>query len=200
MMNRIGWMVALILVSGSSLAHADGFGVTGGLNLGNVTISPFVTTSSKVGFEVGGHYSYSLDSNFSIEPGLSLVQRGYSESLSANNTYSASITYLEAPVFLKATVPFGDVNAFLGVGPNLGLRMGVGCTITTGSCTMTSDTTKSTDFSVDFAAGAGLPMTSGELTFQIRYHLGMANIYNVTSSVTDIKNTGLAFLLGWNFI
>ena len=175
--------LALILFAGISFATARAqgqfqFGVKGGLNVSNVTVSN--------GFN---GYSYSSLANFNagvflkipfLAPGLSLQPEIYysgqgfkgNDGSGSGGEYSEHVNYLNIPVLAKYTWPGGF---FLETGPQLGLKLNAKDK-ENGISTDISSAYNGADFS--WVVGIGFKIPQSPVGFDFRYNTGIINIAN----------------------
>jgi hypothetical protein len=173
--------LVLILFAGISFATARAqgqfqFGVKGGLNVSNVTVSN--------GFN---GYSYSSLANFNagvfvkipfLAPGLSLQPeiyysgQGFKANDGSGGLYSEHVNYLNIPVLAKYTFPQGF---FLETGPQLGLKLSAKDK-ENGISTDISSAYNSADFS--WVVGIGFKIPMSPVGFDFRYNTGIINVAN----------------------
>jgi hypothetical protein len=175
--------LVLVLFAGITFAtaHAQGpfqFGVKGGLNVSNVTVSN--------GFN---GYSYSSLANFNggvffkipfLAPGLSLQPevvysgQGFkgNDGSGSGGEFSEHINYLNIPVLAKYTWPGGF---FLETGPQLSLKLNAK-EKENGVSTDVSSAYNGADFS--WVVGVGFKIPQSPVGFDFRYNTGILNIAN----------------------
>jgi hypothetical protein len=178
------------------------FGIKGGLNLANVSISPAQTgfePKSIISFHAGLVLDASLSESISIQPALLFSQKGYGVSGSSGGVTidgKATLNYLEIPinVLYHAT----DALTF-GAGPYLGYALSGNASTTVTSAGKSQTDSKSLDFDKDVKRiDYGLNITAGYeviegLIISANYSLGLANINADTSTTTTIKNGVIGF-------
>jgi hypothetical protein len=175
------------LVSSSAFA---GWGVHGGFDFGNSSMTPSGSTSERTGGIAGIHYDASLLGVLTLEPGLQFARRGFNQTGSLE-TDSVHIDYLEIPIFLKVNIP-GVLSPFVELGPNVGFKISTGCdSALGGACSVvTGLDTNSSNLLWEFGGGldlgsAGLPT----LSVALRYVLGSSS-WGTTNAYTDMKHSG----------
>ncbi|WP_282637472.1 porin family protein [Sphingobacterium thalpophilum] len=187
-------LLSAAILFGSLGAFAQGglgYGLRAGVNIPKYSMENG-NSESNTGFFVTGYLDAPVSPYFSIQPGLSLQNKGgkWSETLNDNNngiTVKQSIMSLDIPVNLVAKLPTGaSGNFFVGAGPyvgfalsgknkfegdlgNSGLQDEEDVQFGSGD----GDELKRTDFGINFLAGYQL--TNG---FQINagYGLGLTNL------------------------
>lgn len=110
------------------------FAVKVGLNLSNATVNDATNTNSRVGYQVGGIFEYSLSEKFLIQSGLYFSTKG-SEIYQLNkshyvpspidDTHTFSESYITLPIYGAYKVNISnDFKIILGVGPYFGYGIG----------------------------------------------------------------------------
>ena len=121
--------LVLILLAGISFATARAqgqfqFGVKGGLNVSNVTVSNGFngyTYSSLANFNAGVFLKIPfLAPGLSLQPEIYYSGQGFRSNDGSTGEYSEHVNYLNIPVLAKYTWPGGF---FLETGPQLGLKL-----------------------------------------------------------------------------
>jgi len=160
-----------------------GYGLRAGVNIPKYSIGDG-STESNTGFFVTGYLDAPISPNFSIQPGLSLQNKG-GKWTPGSSEIKESVMSLDIPVNLVAKLPTGaSGNFFVGAGPYVGFglsgkrkgEVGEGNVIIDRDLNFGSDANddlKRTDFGINFLAGYQL--TNG---FQINagYGLGLTNL------------------------
>ncbi|AIM38225.1 hypothetical protein KO02_17200 [Sphingobacterium sp. ML3W] len=175
---------AFLLAAGAQAQSGLGYGLRAGVNIPKYSINDG-STKSNTGFFVTGYLDAPISPNFSIQPGLSLQNKGGKWEPTSSSETKESVMSLDIPVNLVVKLPTGGAgNFFVGAGPYVGFglsgkRKGEvldGAIKGDRDINFGSDATddlKRTDFGVNFLAGYQL--TSG---FQINagYGLGLTNL------------------------
>ena len=170
------------------------FGIKGGLNLANESISSSalgglsLSPSMRIGFHAGLVMDSPITESISIQPNLLFSQKGFK--LSANgNDISTTFNYIELPInFLyHASESFS-----VGAGPYLGYALSG--TVSSGSqntnVTFGSGEARRLDYGLNLTAGYEV---SPGLVISANYSLGLANISDDSSET--IKNNVIGFSL-----
>ncbi|GAA4185370.1 MULTISPECIES: porin family protein [Sphingobacterium] len=185
-------LLSAAILFGSLGAFAQGglgYGLRAGVNIPKYSMENG-SSESNTGFFVTGYLDAPVSPYFSIQPGLSLQNKGGKWSETNNNNSIAvkqSIMSLDIPVNLVAKLPTGGSgNFFIGAGPYVGFALsgknkfegnlgdsGLKTEEDVKFGSGDGDELKRTDFGVNFLAGYQL--TNG---FQINagYGLGLTNL------------------------
>ncbi|MCS4227560.1 porin family protein [Sphingobacterium sp. BIGb0165] len=199
-------LLSAAILFGSLGAFAQGglgYGLRAGVNIPKYSIENG-SSESNTGFFVTGYLDAPVSPYFSIQPGLSLQNKGAKWSIGDGNNSAEvkqSVMSLDIPVNLVAKLPTGGSgNFFIGAGPYVGFGLsgknkasGNGGKVETdvkfGSGD--GDELKRTDFGVNFLAGYQL--TNG---FQINagYGLGLTNLAPNSGSIKNrVWSVGIGF-------
>lgn len=195
------------------------FGVKAGLALPSQTTSAMgisVSTSTKTSFYVGALANIGISPIFSVQPGLTYVNKGgkidFSEMIDEagfdpddfDGTQKATFnfSYLELPVNLVANFNAGEGKVFVGAGPYLGYALSgnakVGSISEDAEFGSGEDQVKRMEFGVNFLGGYQL---NNGLNLHVGYGLGLSNLSNDNSSgiKSTTKNKVFSVGLGFNF-
>ncbi len=192
-MKKILLTLITIIAVNAAVDAQMRFGVKGGVNLANASVTGF-STSSILSFHGGIVLDASLSESISIQPNLLFSQKGFQLDLLGSSS-KATFNYIEVPVNFMYKVS----DAFsVGAGPYLGYAIS-GSTKSTSSAGVT--TNKDVDFTTDKVNrfDYGLNITAGYeviegLAVSINYSLGLANLNSDTSSSAQtIKNNVIGF-------
>jgi len=176
-------------------------GLKGGLNIADLTNTEF-DTDTRTGFLGGVSLNISLPSiPFGIESGLYYTQKGTSYS-SDIGTGTLKLDYLEVPVLARFNLDMpGSVTPHLLAGPYLGFNVNSEIEGSDGESSVSSDISDeivSTDFGLLFGAGLDFNLGLTALNAQIRYGLGLMNVFE--DDVDDnIKNGVFSIAVGIRF-
>ncbi len=200
-------LLLMILLTSYSLSAQTQIGVTAGVTFANVkakiediSLSP----KSKTGFTAGLFADVPLSSNFSFQPALNFVQKGYEDE---DDTYSdkLSYSYMEIPLnFVYSTK--NNEGFFIGAGPSMAFGL-------SGKEKYVDklDPSNSEDTKIKFGSGeeeikrfelaanvlSGYKFANGFL-FAVNYNLGLNNIQNGDANeIGTIKNRYFAVKLGY---
>ena len=199
-------LLSAAILFGSLGAFAQGglgYGLRAGVNIPKYSLDNG-STESNTGFFVTGYLDAPVSPYFSIQPGLSLQNKGGKWKPTSSSETKESVMSLDIPVNLVAKLPTGESgNFFVGAGPYVGFglsgkRKGEvldGAVkgdrdINFGSDA--SDDLKRTDFGINFLAGYQL--TNG---FQINggYGLGLTNLAPASGDMAKnrVWSVGIGF-------
>ncbi|WP_336830311.1 porin family protein [Sphingobacterium multivorum] len=201
-------LLSAAILFGSLGAFAQGglgYGLRAGVNIPKYSTS-LGDTKSNTGFFVTGYLDAPVSPFFSIQPGLSLQNKGAKWVETSNSELKESVMSLDIPVNLVAKLPTGGSgNFFVGAGPYVGFGLSgkrKGEQTTQGDIITKVDRDiefgsgsgkdlKTTDFGVNFLAGYQL--TNG---FQINagYGLGLTNLAPNGGSIKNrVWSVGIGF-------
>jgi len=197
-------LLSAAILFGSLGAFAQGglgYGLRAGVNIPKYSLSN-ESTQSNTGFFVTGYLDAPVSPYFSIQPGLSLQNKGGKWTQASE--IKESVMSLDIPVNLVAKLPTGDSgNFFIGAGPYVGFglsgkrkgELGEGNVKIERDLNFGSnenDDLKRTDFGINFLAGYQL--TNG---FQINagYGLGLTNLAPASGDMAKnrIWSIGIGF-------
>ncbi len=221
MKNVIKLLIFVLVVSMTTGAFAQNFGLKGGLNLSNILAKDDNTTYSddfkmNPGFHIGATAEFPFSDMFSFETGLLLSTKGYK--ISEEETFmgkkiemkiKTNLFYLDIPLTAKASFDLGDAKVFGLFGPYIGMGLtGQSKTVTTidgktekekedvewGSEKGKSDL-KRLDFGLTIGAGVEIDL------FQIGlgYNLGLANISPYNDGGMKSNNRVIGLSVGYKF-
>jgi hypothetical protein len=189
-------IVLLTSLSGSVFAQAA-FGIKGGLNLTNLSVSdPEASYDSKAGFHAG-IFMRERFSKVAIQPEILLSTSSTDVRSTVFGDYQDSFTYLSIPLMFKfylvsgLNIQAGPQFSFLLDGERKGESQFFGR-----SSTDIKDYYKSSDVSV--SAGAGFDLPFG-LSIDARYNIGVKDINDVSSG-EEAKSRIFQLSLSWNFL
>lgn len=200
----------LIVASGNLQAQTHvSVGARAGLNIANFSFDPDVasgvTKSSRMGFKFGGALEIGFAPMFAlqVEP---MFLTGGTELSGQGGKLTFKTSSIEIPILFKVKIPVaGSVTPYAFVGPNLSFVLSNKSLLESGGQSQETDwkdQTTSTNFSLDFGAGAGLkvaPLTT--IILDVRYSLGLANMLNdkgkqLYGNDQSIKTTGFQIVAG----
>jgi len=196
----------MILLTSYSLTAQTKIGLTGGATFANVTAKLqglSVSPKMRTGFTAGLFADCTLSSNFSFQPALNFVQKGY-KSNDETMTDKVSYSYLEIPL----NFVYNNKGFFIGAGPSISSGL-------SGKEKFVDkeDPSGSGDTKIKFGSGddevkrfelganvlAGYKFAGGFMV-SANYNLGLNNIQNGnTSDVGTIKNKYFAVKIGYIF-
>lgn len=205
-MKKLILSASAVLFGLGAFAQAPmGYGIKAGVNLPNYHYSSLgntFDTKASTNFHITGYLDAPINSNFYIQPGVSLQGKGAKLYQSGTHTLTQNTMWIEVPVNAVAKFYTGDAgNFFIGAGPYA--AFGISGKNKWESNTGTAETDfkfgkdrdqKSFDAGVNFLAGYQL---SSGLTLGAGYGLGLADIApNGTGNVKQ-NNRVLSFSVGF---
>jgi len=230
-------LVSLLLVATVTAESQMKFGVKAGVVMANMsgdgwdTIEEFdsVTIEKKflMGMAGGLFVEFPLGtSGVSLQPEFLYVMKGSKgETTEDGETYTMKLKndYIEVPVLIKYNfTSAGKASPFMFVGPvaafNIGSKIMVEDPPAEDSTLGDKDVenAKGLDFGLTIGGGLGLAMgQSGKLTFDLRYTIGLANVYedaddsiddsgkinlvDEENKALDLKNSDIRLMVGFQF-
>lgn len=181
------------------------FGVKAGVTFPTMSISDDTEglAKSTTGFYVGGTVDFGLSGMFSLQPGLTLSNKGFKVG-EDGGTLTTNLMYIEVPVNAVVNFPVGDGKVFVGAGPYYGMAISgkhkLKGTSEGTTVSMSEDVEfgsdgsfKRGDFGVNFLAGYQL---GNGFNIHAGYGLGLSN---VAQNPGDAKNRVLSVGLGFSF-
>jgi len=204
-------LLSATILFGSIGAFAQGglgYGLRAGVNIPKYSFENG-SSESNTGFFVTGYLDAPVSPNFSIQPGLSLQNKGAKWSAGDGNNsgeLKQSIMSLDIPVNAVAKFPTGaSGNFFVGAGPYVGFALS-GKNKASGNVggaegrtewdvefgSGDGDELKRTDFGVNFLAGYQL---SNGFQINAGYGLGLTNLSPVSNLSTKnrVWSVGIGF-------
>lgn len=194
-------LLALLCCSSAAMAQ---LGVRAGINLANVDFdiddSPVdIETDVRVGFQVAAFYEAALSDNFSLQPELTFIQKGFKIE-DTGDDLTRTLNYLEVPVLGKYNFNEGEVLFFLQGGPSFGFALSGEDKLGNQSedIDFEEDDVTRFDFGLQLGGGLGFPVGDGTLFFDARYLLGLTN-GNENDDPT-VFNRGIGLSIGYKFM
>ncbi len=200
-------LVATISFSISFSSYAQSttsFGIKGGVNIANFRGDDVKDFDSRTGFNFGLLLNYSVAESvgLSLEADYASMGATYEGSVLGVQTgeYTTKLDYLRTTLLFNYYMGSSEMNIRpeLFAGPYLGFLLGADSKYEDGDYNDVKDAYKGTDFGLAF--GAGLHVKVGEkmwLVPDIRYNLGLANIYDAGN--IEGRNGVLSVNLGLTF-
>ncbi len=191
----------LLLTVPPANAQTIGGGVKAGIDFANISSSGggvSVSPSNRTGFIVGVFADLPVAPHFAIQPEALYVMKGASLALDVigfSGTGTVKFDYLEIPVLAKVSVPTSsEAVPYVFAGPTFSFLLRAKATATGFPDTDVKSDFKTTDVGIAFGGGVQFGMFLAEL----RYTLGLTNIDNTNSGITE-KNRALAIMAGIRF-
>ena len=190
-----------ILSLGFANAQEAKFGVKGGLNIANLNFSGdgAPSTSSLVGFHIGGFTEIKVSDKFFIQPEVMYSTQGAKFKMSEDGLTlnSFKLGYINLPVMAKYYV----AEKFnLELGPQIGFLTSAKANASASGTTVDVDVKKafeSIDFGLNF--GAAYDFTE-KVSAGFRYNLGLSNIAKTEDGDNEtVKNSLFSLSVGYKF-
>jgi hypothetical protein len=162
-------------------------GIKGGYNLAAVSFDGDGETEQRHGFHIGVYGESFISESFSIQPELMYSQQGY-EITNSSGTFTQKLDYINLPLMLKA---YPSKNFFLEAGPQIGLA--VSHKEEYDGLFSGSQEYDPNNFDWGMNFGGGFKTDSG-ISFGVRYHLGLGDLYDEGKA----QNRVLQFSLGFD--
>jgi hypothetical protein len=147
-----------------------------------------------------------LSPRFAVQPELDFVTMGYSwwDLVSVNmGKYEDTLQYLQIPVLFKARlIRKGWIVPAVFAGPSLGILLKAGFKFydMVGGLTYIDDIKdlyRDFDLGAVFGAGVNIQVRNLRLIFDVRYYLGLTDVYRAAD--ISVKNAGLMITGGLGF-
>jgi long-subunit fatty acid transport protein len=200
-MKKVFLSMITILSLGFANAQEVKFGLKGGLNVANLSFSGngAPSTSSLVGFHIGGFTEIKVSDKFSVQPELLYSTQGAKFKMSQDGVTlnSFKLGYINLPVMAKYYVA---KNFSLEAGPQLGFLTSAKANASGSGTTVDVDVKKifeTIDFGLNF--GAAYDLTE-KFSAGLRYNLGLSNIAKTEEGDSDtVKNSVFSLSIGYKF-
>ena len=190
-MKKILLLFVLATASLTAFAQLPTFGIKGGLNFANMTISAqgsslSISTGTLTTFSVGAFADFKSSSNVSIQPGINYTGRGGSIDGDEGTNAKFKLFYLQVPVDIVYHIPVLVGHIYLGGGPYAEIGLNGTESGNDGTQTISQDVKfgndgdfKSSGFGLNFIGG--IQFKSG-LLLGLNYDLGLTNMLSDASS------------------
>jgi hypothetical protein len=210
-----------IFLSSAILSNSDtcaqlkfSLGPRAGINLAKLSFDPDtpegIDKSGRLGFKFGALAELGFSQMFAVQIEPMYVMKGAELEgtvLGQHAKETFKLSFIEIPVLVKVKFPTGSVTPYIFAGPDIGLLLSSDDETEFRSESEkrdVKDETSSIDFAIDFGAGVGFAAGPGVvLVFDVRYALGLRNLYNpkqeTQSEDQTIKSTGIQILIGAAF-
>ena len=169
----------IFFIAGTSFSMANAqqlqFGVKGGLNISNITVSNGFngySYSTLASFNAGAFLKIPVVRFFSIQPELYYSGQGFKADDGSGGTYSEHVNYLNIPILAKFTTRSGF---YLETGPQIGVKLSAKDK-ENGLSQDVSSAYNSADFEWAFGLGYKIPMAP--VGIDLRYNVGITNVAN----------------------
>lgn len=211
-MRKMSITVLLITIVLTASAQKNRFGISAGINSANMVAhygGLSEHTDGRIGIVFGVNCNMPIAEQFSIQPALNFVQKGYKyKETDVNYIYSEEvrINYMELPVNVLFRPKMKGPQFFIGAGPSLAFALsgkekendnGVidEYDLSFGS-NENDDDLKAVDFGFNFLTG--IELVNG-LNFSVNYNLGLTNLIPGSGTDGSVKNNYAGFKIGYTF-
>ncbi len=150
--------------------------------------------TSRTGFAAGVYLGLKISEGFSLQPEILYVQKG-TKIADSDSKVVFRADYLEIPILAKYAFSLSpDVRIFVFAGPAIALKVSGKLFVEVDDFSDSYDLEelKSTDIGLAFGGGIEIPLGALRLSADLRYTLGLTNIYEGD----DIKNGAFLILIG----
>lgn len=177
--------ICILLIFAMGLqAQERHFGIKGGAAAYQLT-SDFGGASStsdpKTAFEAGIFGEFPINRILSIQPEVVFVQKGGEESSETLGNSSITLNYVDVPLLLKINAPLdGNFKPYIFGGPYAGYLVDA----SSESGGQDQDLTEFLE-ELHYGLKVGLGVRLGNIVFDARYDMGIANIYSEDISFAD---------------
>ncbi len=184
------------------------FGITAGASLANTHFKAegiSISADNKVGLTAGFIADIPFTENFSFQPALNYVQKGYKVEV-ADENYKDKLTlhYVEIPLNILFKPQMQKVQFFVGAGPSIALALSGkekeedNGSIETYKYKFGNNPDEHDMKRLDFGANfiTGIETKSGFLV-AVNYNLGLSNVAPGNSDDGTIKNRYFGFKVGY---
>jgi hypothetical protein len=173
------------------------------------------TSNPVFGIQIGVFYNFNFSDNFSFQPELYFVQRGYQfdQTPLYDANYSLHINYLELPLLIEYHLPLNwGFNSIIIAGPFTSLTLNSNKRIRIAKEETEGNVTGVNNFDYGIVLGLATEFAAGEgeLIFDLRINWGFANVLSQPDNFTSLYNdpgtvksravtllTGYRFNIGW---
>lgn len=183
------------------------FGIRGGLSyysseidfsveLLGVSESSSVSSDSRFGFAAGIFSEIPISDLFSFQPELLFVQKGgkdggdpggqlEGEEGEGQNGGNLALNYLDLPLLARINLPVdGDFDPYITAGPSVGYLLSINVDETAEEIPIDPEEFYKS-FNAGFVIGAGADI--GSFTMDLRYDIGLTNIYDDTQFQEELE-------------
>ena len=210
-------LITVLIVATTITAHAQTFGLRGGMNLSNMLMKYNDEVWSEdfkmnPGYHVGLAVDVPIDKWLSFESGLLISTKGYKYSEEGDGykvENKLNMLYLNIPLTPKATINTGKVKLYAVAGPYLSIGLGGkwkstntynGNTETDSEKISWGSDGENDDFKrLDFGLTMGGGVLINALQIGVTYDLGISNILPEAPDNSKIKNRVLGVTCAYWF-
>jgi hypothetical protein len=185
--------IGLLSIAGT-VAAQPAVGLKAGLSLAKLTGDDVGDVQTKAGFLIGGFAAIPLGENTALQPEILYTRKGAkADGLGVDEVLS--LDYVDVPILFRFTVAGEGARPIFLLGPSIGFKTSDKYTID-GEEADIGDI-KGTDFGLVFGLGAQIKQFVGE----VRYNLGLTNIFDVPdeANTASVKNSVISLQVGYTF-
>lgn len=172
-------------------------GVTGGVNLANLSGDDVENTENRVGFMLGVSFIHRLTDMFSFQPEIAYSMKGakFDDGVDEGEL---KLAYIDVPLLAKIGLGagMGQSRPVFYLGPYAAFNMS--CDIESSGVSADCDTLDLEPKTMDFGAIAGVGMDFGTMNVFARYQFGLTNLSDATDA-GDAKNRVIQIGGRWSF-
>jgi hypothetical protein len=192
-------LVVALAAAGAAQAGPAAFGLKGGLTIAKLT-GDVEDLDSKTGFVIGGFAAIPIGEAIAIQPEICYVQKGakFTEMVGdfepREFDVDVNFDYIDIPILFKYTVAGEGAQPYFLLGPSIGFNTKAEFSAE-GETEDYKDYIKSTDFGLVFGLGVNIQ----QFLLEARYSLGLTDINDFPGDDDSIKNSVIAFQVGYAF-
>ena len=206
-------LVSTLIISIAANAQSNRFGLMGGLNLANFS-NPDLEFDNLTAFGFGGVFELALGDMFVLCFEPMYLQKGASLDFMGISEVDFKLAYLEVPLLFKVPFSKTPTKPYVIGGPTVGYLMSSKVEVSVLGVKGEEDVkdyTKSLDYGILLGAGVSFAMGNTNMFVEVRYALGLANIYEEQEEQDtngeedeipidpDIKTRGIHIMAGVTF-
>lgn len=197
---------AVAILAAPLAGQAPSFGLIGGMTSSKIAISGngnTLTFDSRTGFAAGGSLRLPISTAAELELNALYSQKGFKVDLE-DASGEMKLGYVEVPVLLSYgfAPPAATVRPFLLGGVSLGFKAGCDLSGTGDEGTISAscdDFLDAEQKGVDLGITWGAGIRYNRLSAQIRYTLGMTEVFDDNDDTISTRNRTLYLLAGFSF-
>ena len=223
-MYKFGLCLLIFFLFSASLAAQ--LGIKGGLAVSALQSSgedytPFLgyevswvqhgTSNPLLGLQLGAFYNLSISDDFTLQPEIYFVQRGYQfdQTPLYNINYSLHINYLELPLLVEYYLPlnwsfYPAITA--GVYSSVKLSSNKTISLPDEEIIGTVSSVNGFDYGIVFGISTEFSAWSGEIIFDLRLNWGLAHVLsqpdgfiNINDDPGTVKTRAVTLMTGYRF-
>jgi hypothetical protein len=189
-------LAVLLLTASASTASAQGFGVTAGVNMADISGDDIdgSDVDSRTGFVGGVFYEFKAGSSLSIVPEVLYSMKGGKNALFGDDVTWAN-DFIQVPVLVKYAFGTSSTKPFIFAGPAIAFN--INCKFSDPDVDVSCDDLFGSDFvsSTDFSGILGAGVQWNALDINLRYDMGFTDVLEDVSG----KTRTWTLMAGYNF-